>query len=169
MSGTVSKIAAERNQKALLELATKPGNGKRRFLFTSSTVHVSMAGASAKRTPDLAYPCTIANMPPFPRLSPLLQIYVRIVRHGIHDGPPTTSEYSFGILPYSSFIDRHSTFCSVNCASIHRKIGTHISKVCVRATGGTYIFICRRGGFFFRKSLTMDLWTKEQVEVSLTC
>ena len=28
MSGTVSKIASERNQKALLELAIKPGNGE---------------------------------------------------------------------------------------------------------------------------------------------
>ncbi|TFK32097.1 hypothetical protein BDQ12DRAFT_693023 [Crucibulum laeve] len=35
-------------------------------------------------------------------------------------------------------------FICVNCASIHRKIGTHITKV---------------------KSLTMDTWTKEQVEV----
>ncbi|KAK0498851.1 hypothetical protein EDD18DRAFT_1154082 [Armillaria luteobubalina] len=34
-------------------------------------------------------------------------------------------------------------FLCVNCASIHRKIGTHITKV---------------------KSLTMDSWTKEQVE-----
>ena len=29
MSGTVGKIAAERNQKALMELAMRPGNGKR--------------------------------------------------------------------------------------------------------------------------------------------
>lgn len=35
-------------------------------------------------------------------------------------------------------------FICVNCASIHRKLGTHITKV---------------------KSLTMDAWTKEQVEV----
>lgn len=34
--------------------------------------------------------------------------------------------------------------CSVNCASIHRKLGTHITKV---------------------KSITLDAWTKEQVEV----
>lgn len=33
MSGAVSKIAAERNQKALLELAMKPGNGERRFYY----------------------------------------------------------------------------------------------------------------------------------------
>ena len=31
MSGTVSKIASERNQKALLELAIKPGNGEHRL------------------------------------------------------------------------------------------------------------------------------------------
>jgi hypothetical protein len=31
MSGTVSKIASERNQKALLELAIKPGNGEYRL------------------------------------------------------------------------------------------------------------------------------------------
>ncbi|KAG0699064.1 hypothetical protein DFH29DRAFT_809575 [Suillus ampliporus] len=35
-------------------------------------------------------------------------------------------------------------FMCVNCASIHRKLGTHITKV---------------------KSITMDAWTKEQVEV----
>lgn len=31
MSGTVSKIAAERNRKALLELAMQPGNGEYRL------------------------------------------------------------------------------------------------------------------------------------------
>ncbi|GJJ14576.1 hypothetical protein Clacol_008841 [Clathrus columnatus] len=38
-------------------------------------------------------------------------------------------------------------FLCVNCASIHRKIGTHITKV---------------------KSITMDSWTKEQVEIMRT-
>ncbi|KAJ7857057.1 hypothetical protein B0H13DRAFT_1160702 [Mycena leptocephala] len=37
-------------------------------------------------------------------------------------------------------------FICVSCASVHRKIGTHVSKV---------------------KSLTMDSWTKEQTEVGL--
>lgn len=36
-------------------------------------------------------------------------------------------------------------FLCVQCASMHRKLGTHISKV---------------------KSLTLDTWTKDQVEVS---
>lgn len=31
MSGNVGKIAAERNQKALMELAMRPGNGECRF------------------------------------------------------------------------------------------------------------------------------------------
>ena len=35
MSGAMSKIAAERNQKALLDLAMKPGNGEHRFYYTS--------------------------------------------------------------------------------------------------------------------------------------
>ncbi|OAX43756.1 Arf GTPase activating protein [Rhizopogon vinicolor AM-OR11-026] len=35
-------------------------------------------------------------------------------------------------------------FICINCASIHRKLGTHITKV---------------------KSITLDSWTKDQVEV----
>ncbi|KAI9464001.1 hypothetical protein BJY52DRAFT_1250923 [Lactarius psammicola] len=80
MSGAVSRIAAERNQKALLELAMKPGN-------------------------DSCADCKTRN--------------------------PRWASHNLGI------------FICVNCASIHRKIGTHVSKV---------------------KSLTMDVWTKEQVE-----
>lgn len=80
MSGTVGKIAAERNQKALLELAMKPGN-------------------------DSCADCKTRN--------------------------PRWASHNLGI------------FICVNCASIHRKIGTHVSKV---------------------KSLTMDVWSKEQVE-----
>ncbi|KAF8270009.1 hypothetical protein EI94DRAFT_1723621 [Lactarius quietus] len=80
MSGSVSKIGAERNQRALLELAMKPGN-------------------------DSCADCKTRN--------------------------PRWASHNLGI------------FICVNCASIHRKIGTHVSKV---------------------KSLTMDVWTKEQVE-----
>ncbi|KAI9438239.1 hypothetical protein H4582DRAFT_1953807 [Lactarius indigo] len=80
MSGAVSKIAAERNQRAVLELAMKPGN-------------------------DSCADCKTRN--------------------------PRWASHNLGI------------FICVNCASIHRKIGTHVSKV---------------------KSLTMDVWTKEQVE-----
>ena len=50
----------------------------------------------------------------------------------------------------------------MNCASIHRKIGTHITKVYVRYFHSTTF---QSSGFSFRKSLTMDTWTKEQVEV----
>ncbi|KAF8504192.1 hypothetical protein BU17DRAFT_58306 [Hysterangium stoloniferum] len=39
-------------------------------------------------------------------------------------------------------------FICMNCASIHRKIGTHITKV---------------------KSVTMDSWSKEQVEACGYC
>ncbi|ORY89134.1 hypothetical protein BCR35DRAFT_262791, partial [Leucosporidium creatinivorum] len=39
----------------------------------------------------------------------------------------------------------HGIFICVQCAGIHRKMGTHISKV---------------------KSLTLDTWSREQVEVS---
>lgn len=80
MSAAVSRIGAERNQKALSELALKPGN-------------------------DSCADCKTRN--------------------------PRWASHNLGI------------FICVNCASIHRKIGTHVSKV---------------------KSLTMDLWTKEQVE-----
>ncbi|KAJ7130313.1 hypothetical protein C8R44DRAFT_613539 [Mycena epipterygia] len=39
-------------------------------------------------------------------------------------------------------------FICVSCASVHRKIGTHVTKV---------------------KSLTMDSWTREQTEVGAPC
>ncbi|KAG5717154.1 UBA domain-containing protein 3 [Termitomyces sp. T112] len=56
------------------------------------------------------------------------QTSAQIAKRAIQDGGRITSGYFFGI---------------VNCASIHRKIGTHITKI---------------------KSITMDAWTKEQVE-----
>ncbi|KAI0039122.1 ArfGap-domain-containing protein, partial [Auriscalpium vulgare] len=77
---SVNKFATERNQKAVLELATKPGN-------------------------DACADCRTRN--------------------------PRWASHNLGI------------FICVNCASIHRKIGTHITKV---------------------KSLTLDTWSKEQVE-----
>ncbi|KAF6751143.1 hypothetical protein DFP72DRAFT_991442 [Ephemerocybe angulata] len=76
-----SKLAGERNQKALVELVTKPGN-------------------------DICADCKVRN--------------------------PRWASHNLGI------------FICMNCASIHRKIGTHITKV---------------------KSLTMDLWTNDQVDV----
>ncbi|KAF8352028.1 hypothetical protein F5887DRAFT_1277745 [Amanita rubescens] len=79
MSG-VSKLTAERNQRVLHDLLTKPGN-------------------------DVCADCKARN--------------------------PRWASHNLGI------------FICVNCASIHRKIGTHISKI---------------------KSVTLDSWTKEQVE-----
>ncbi|KAJ7628343.1 hypothetical protein FB45DRAFT_990981 [Roridomyces roridus] len=76
----LNKIAAERNQKTLLELVVQPGN-------------------------DICADCKVKN--------------------------PRWASHSLGI------------FICVNCASIHRKIGTHVSKV---------------------KSLTMDSWTREQTD-----
>ncbi|EAU83907.2 hypothetical protein CC1G_10312 [Coprinopsis cinerea okayama7 len=75
-----NKLTSERNQKALLELCTKPGN-------------------------DICADCKARN--------------------------PRWTSWNLGI------------FICVTCASIHRKIGTHITKV---------------------KSVTMDMWTNEQVE-----
>ncbi|KIP03394.1 hypothetical protein PHLGIDRAFT_130169 [Phlebiopsis gigantea 11061_1 CR5-6] len=75
-----SKLAAEKNQRALLELASQPGN-------------------------DICADCKARA--------------------------PRWASHNLGI------------FICVNCASIHRKIGTHITKV---------------------KSLTLDTWTKDQVE-----
>ena len=54
ISGSVSKIAAENNQKALLELATKPGNSKRRILSTLSALHKRHAALLALLPPDVA-------------------------------------------------------------------------------------------------------------------
>ncbi|KAI0058316.1 Arf GTPase activating protein, partial [Artomyces pyxidatus] len=88
----------ERNQKAVLELATQPGN-------------------------DVCADCKTRN----PRwASHNLGIF--IWRAPVLLG--------FLAAPYNTVT------CSVNCASIHRKIGTHVTKV---------------------KSLTLDTWTKEQV------
>ncbi|KAJ8517140.1 hypothetical protein ONZ45_g5627 [Pleurotus djamor] len=74
------KLNAERNQRTLLELASKPGN-------------------------DVCADCKSRN--------------------------PRWASHNLGI------------FICVNCASVHRKLGTHITKV---------------------KSLSLDEWTKEQVE-----
>ncbi|KAF9242264.1 putative GTPase activating protein for Arf-domain-containing protein [Melanogaster broomeanus] len=81
MSSSISKIATERNQRTLMELAMQPGN-------------------------DVCADCKARA--------------------------PRWASYNIGI------------FICVHCASIHRKIGTHITKV---------------------KSLTLDAWSKEQVEV----
>ncbi|KAH7910541.1 hypothetical protein BJ138DRAFT_1152658 [Hygrophoropsis aurantiaca] len=81
MSSGISKITAERNQRALLELVMKPGN-------------------------DICADCKSRN--------------------------PRWASFNLGI------------FVCVHCASIHRKLGTHITKV---------------------KSLTLDQWSKEQLEV----
>jgi len=78
---TVNKMAADRNQRVLLELVGKPGN-------------------------DVCADCKARS--------------------------PRWASHNLGI------------FICMNCASIHRKIGTHITKV---------------------KSVTMDSWSKEQVEV----
>ncbi|KAF5350682.1 hypothetical protein D9756_008690 [Leucocoprinus leucothites] len=79
-STVVNKLATERNQRLVLELASKPGN-------------------------DVCADCKARN--------------------------PRWASFNLGI------------FICVSCASIHRKIGTHITKV---------------------KSLTLDSWTKEQVD-----
>ncbi|KAF9260757.1 ArfGap-domain-containing protein [Marasmius fiardii PR-910] len=77
---STNKLAAERNQKILAELAIRPGN-------------------------DVCADCKARN--------------------------PRWASHNLGI------------FICVTCASIHRKIGTHVTKV---------------------KSITMDTWTKEQVD-----
>ncbi|KAI0320420.1 putative GTPase activating protein for Arf-domain-containing protein [Amylostereum chailletii] len=77
---SVNKITAERNAKAVQELALQPGN-------------------------DVCADCKTRN--------------------------PRWASHNLGI------------FICVNCASIHRKIGTHITKV---------------------KSLSLDSWSKEQIE-----
>ncbi|KAL4076712.1 putative GTPase activating protein for Arf-domain-containing protein [Scleroderma yunnanense] len=81
MSTSIGRIAAERNQRALLEIVMKPGN-------------------------DVCADCKARA--------------------------PRWASFNLGI------------FICVSCASIHRKIGTHVTKV---------------------KSLTLDEWSKEQVEL----
>jgi hypothetical protein len=123
MSGTlnVSKIAAERNQKALQELAAKPGNGElsslRHILCTGwpsfcffglsgpATILSGHAGHGASLagqplTADLQNPSIIADFAPPPRFSRHSQIYVPTVRHGIRDGPLTILGFSFGTCFY---------------------------------------------------------------------
>jgi hypothetical protein len=131
MSG-LSKIAAERNQKLLLELAVQPGNGKSpQQRLTSFNIVYQISAPTAKL--------------------------------GIQDGHLIILAYSFGAPPSHchSNLDILIFFCSMNCASIHRKIGTHITKVyaCFHSTLTQFFSLA------FRKSLTMDSWTKEQVEV----
>jgi hypothetical protein len=61
--------------------------------------------------------------------------------------------------------ERDLNHFSMNCASVHRKMGTHISKVyvfdiiTVSAVPLKYLTS--------RKSINMDTWTKEQVEVNI--
>ncbi|OJA16539.1 hypothetical protein AZE42_00644 [Rhizopogon vesiculosus] len=57
---------------------------------------------------------------------------------------PQTTEAAISSLQFETFAQIMFIKYSVNCASIHRKLGTHITKV---------------------KSITLDSWTKEQVEV----
>lgn len=71
-------------------------------------------------------------------------------------------------------VHNHTTSCttyqriisSVTCASVHRKIGVHVSKVSVYFDAYTYVHFTDRSGQS-RKSLTLDSWSKEQVEVCL--
>ena len=113
MSGNVGKIAAERNQKALMELAMRPGNGECRLnsicrlwtLFAppawprddlrwrrrSSHFLTGQRLPSKDRRPQTPSP-RVTDVVLFPS-----QIFVRIVRHEIRDGPPTTLGYSFGM------------------------------------------------------------------------
>ena len=113
MSGNVGKIAAERNQKALMELAMRPGNGECRLnsicrlwtLFAppawprddlrwrrrSSHFLTGQRLPSKDRRPQTPSP-RVTDVVLFPS-----QIFVRIVRHEIRDGPPTTLGYSSGM------------------------------------------------------------------------
>jgi hypothetical protein len=64
----------------------------------------------------------------------------------------THAELKRSLLPTINQLTKYDVlqlgvFLCMRCATIHRKLGTHISKV---------------------KSLSMDSWTNEQVEVRLT-
>jgi hypothetical protein len=77
------------------------------------------------------------------------QIYVQIARHGIRDGPPTTLGYSFGMWSRLCLWMSNTQLNprSVNCASVHRKIGTHVSKVYVTAAAGEAYMLTQARNF----------------------
>jgi len=68
MSGTVSKIAAERNQKALLELAIKSGNGECRLhldyrAWVSLFCFFCLCGTTTISSGDAGHGISLANLP----------------------------------------------------------------------------------------------------------
>ena len=68
MSGTVSKIAAERNQKALLELAVKSGNGECRLhldhrAWVASFCFFCLCGTTTILSGDAGHDISLANQP----------------------------------------------------------------------------------------------------------
>lgn len=154
MSGSVSKIAAERNQRALMELAMRPGNGKWSLL-----PHLSSSSIGGFYFAPPAWPATISSgdtgswqasvcphIPHKPRiadcLSPSSLFALADLCADCKTRNPRWASHNLGIFiwyvvlpPYSRAI---LILCSVNCASVHRKIGTHISKVYVYSTGDAY-------------------------------
>jgi len=136
MSQPLNKITVERNQRALLDLASKPGNGEPRR---------NMSSPCGLRQPviDVCADCKARN----PRwASHNLGIFIWYV-------------FPIGRVRTSAYERR-----SMNCASIHRKIGTHVTKVYVDVFRTSPWCHCN---VLFRKSLTLDSWTKEQVEVGI--
>lgn len=59
---------------------------------------------------------------------------------------PSWASYNLGMVPVTRRMLTEGIFLCVRCAAIHRKIGTHISKI---------------------KSLTLDKWNPEQISVCL--
>lgn len=119
MSG-VNKITAERNQRILLELVNLPGNGAETEWYRLHPHH---------------WP-TVS----FRILRWFTQMFVLIAKLGHQDGLRTILVYSSGTSANVVFgFSMRDWLCmvSMNCASIHRKIGTHITKVYVASRVST--------------------------------
>ena len=110
----VSKITAERNQRTLLELATLPGNGE----------------YSSRRLPQ--YSITLMS-------SLTEQTSVLIAKRIIHDGPLITLACFCGEHSRTTTLINSDRKVSVTCASVHRKIGVHVSKVSVVFDAYTFL------------------------------
>ncbi|KAG6380084.1 hypothetical protein JVT61DRAFT_8167 [Boletus reticuloceps] len=89
---------------------------------------------------------------------------VQTVKHVLQDGLLTIWASSSGAHSFLHLCTtaQKLTINSVNCASIHRKIGTHITKVYVNLIYARRFLAQRHPR---SKSITLDKWNKEQVEV----
>ena len=112
----ISKLSKEKNQRILLELVSQPGNGKKAVYYWCFFAQIA---------PDACADCKGMHS-------------IDVSRHIIHRisqprhlaGLHIISAFSSGTLASIALLSI-LTCRSVHCASIHRKIGTHITRVYV--------------------------------------